>query len=403
MKNKRTRCTLITIVGLSAVALNLGGCERGQATGPPQKPVPEVAVVTVSSEPVTLTTELPGRVASFLEADVRPQVSGIIQSRLFEEGQGVEAGMVLYQIAPARYQATYDRAKAALAVAEAELPAIQSRLERYRSALAENAVSQQDYDDTAAAVQQAEATIALRRAEVESAHIDLSYTRITAPISGRIGKSKVTVGSLVTTDQPAALATIHQFDPAYVDVPQSSKQFLELRRDLETGRLKAEGGRAVRVVLEEGTAYPLEGTLQFRDVQVDPTTGSFVLRITVPNPDHVLLPGMFVRAVVQEGVVQEAILVPQEGVSRNPKGEAIALVVDDGGKVEQRTLVLNRALGRRWLVDSGLAVGDRLIVEGLQNVRPGADVKVVSAESRTPGAQGDRTQEVVATSNQGTP
>ncbi|MCG3128232.1 MAG: Multidrug efflux pump subunit AcrA [Phycisphaerae bacterium] len=403
MKNKRTPFTVITIVGLSAVALNLGGCGRGQAAGPPRKPVPEVAVVTLSSEPVTLTTELPGRVAAFLEADVRPQVSGIIQSRLFEEGQDVVAGDALYQIDPARYQATYDRAKAALAVAEAELPAIRSRLERYRSALAENAVSQQDYDDALAGVQQAEATIALRRAEVESARIDLSYTRITAPISGRIGKSKVTAGALVTADQPAALATIHQFDPVYVDVPQSSKQLLQLSRSLETGRLKAEGGRAVRVVLEEGTAYPLEGTLQFRDVQVDPTTGSFGLRITVPNPDHVLLPGMFVRAVVQEGVVEEAILVPQEGVSRNPKGEAIALVVDDGGKVEQRMLVLNRALGRRWLVDSGLAVGDRLIVEGLQNVRPGADVKVVSAESRTPGAQGDRAQEVVARSNQGTP
>lgn len=398
MKNKRTPFTLITVVGLSAVALNLAGCGRGDPAGPPQQPEPEVAVVNVSSEPVTLTTELPGRVAAFLEADVRPQVSGIIQSRLFEEGQDVAAGDVLYQIDPARYQAAHDRANAALAVAEAELPAIQSRLERYGSALAENAVSQQDYDDAAAAVQQAEATIALRRAEVESARIDLSYTRITAPISGRIGKSKVTAGALVTADQPTALATIHQFDPVYVDVPQSSKQLLRLQRGLETGRLEAEGSRAVRVVLEDGTPYPLEGTLQFRDVQVDPTTGTFSLRVTVPNPDHVLLPGMFVRALVQEGVVQQAILVPQEGVSRNPKGEPVALIVDDNGKVQQRTLVLNRALGSKWLVDSGLAVGDRLIVEGIQNVRPGTAVKVVSAESQTPGSQDGRAHEAVARS-----
>lgn len=397
MKRKSNRPAFLVVLALSVAPLVLAGCEGGKGATPAQQPVPEVAVVAVSSEPVTLTVELPGRVAAFLQADVRPQVSGIIQSRLFEEGQDVNEAEILYQIDPAPYQAAYERAVAALAVAEADLPAVRARLERYRSALAENAVSKQDYDDAAAALQKAEATVAQRKAEVETARIELGYTKITAPISGRIGKSYVTAGALVTANQAAPLATIHQFDPAYIDVPQSSKQLLELRRGIGSGRLKtSEESRDVRIVLEEGTSYPVEGKLQFHDVQVDPTTGTVNLRVTIPNPDHMLLPGMFVRAIVQQGVVPDAILVPQQAVRRNSKGEPLALVVDDGGKVQQRMLALNRAIGSKWLVDSGLAAGDRLIVEGVQNVRPGAAVKVVSAETQEPSLHDDGSQHALA-------
>lgn len=398
MKMTLNKSATITGLGLLVMGCVPAGCDSKPAAEPAQQFIPEVAVVVVSSEPVTLSAELPGRVAAFLEADVRPQVSGIIQSRLFEEGQDVQAGGVLYQIDPARYQAALDRAQAALAVAEAELPAINSRLERYRRALAEHAVSQQDYDDMAAALQQAEANVALRRAEMERARIDLSYTQITAPISGRIGRSNVTVGALVTDGQPAALATIHQFDPVYVDVPQSSTQLLRLRSSQKSGRVN-EGSRNVGLVLEDGALFAQEGTLQFRDIQVDPTTGSSILRITCPNPDHVLLPGMFVRAIVQEGVVEKGILVPQQGVTRNPKGEPIALVVDDADKVQQRTLSLNRPIGNKWLVESGLAVGERLVLEGIQNVRPGATVRVVAADIEEPGAQTGGTGQAVARSD----
>lgn len=382
MNRVMSRIETLAALSFAASALWMAGCEReAPATQAPQQ-APEVAVVEVTTQPVMLTTELPGRVASFLEAEVRPQVSGIIQSRLFEEGADVSEGQVLYQIDPARYEAAYERAIAALAMAEAELPAIQSRVERYRSALSENAVSRQDYDDAAAALQQAEATIALRRAEVESARIDLSYTRITAPISGRIGRSEVTAGSLVTADQPKSLSTIHQFNPVYVDVPESSTQLLRLRRDLESGLVNAgEQTHEVRILFEDGTDCAQTGTLQFRDVQVDPTTGTFILRVTVPNPDHVLLPGMFVRAVVREGVAEKAILVPQQGVNRDPKGRPFGYVVNAESKVEQRMLELNRAIGNQWLVESGLNAGDRLILEGTQRIRPGAAVRAVAFEA----------------------
>jgi membrane fusion protein (multidrug efflux system) len=354
----------------------------------------EVAVVTVAPESVSLTTEMPGRTSAYLEAEVRPQVSGILQSRSFEEGQDVTAGDVLYQIDPARYQAVYDQAKAALAVAEAQVPALRARAERSTRALTERAVSQQDVDEAVAALKQGEATIELRKAEVESARIELSYTKVTAPISGRIGKSDFTVGALVTANQPSPLTTIRRFDPIYVDVTQSSAELLRLKRGLESGTLSINGDQqSVRLLLEDGTPYPLEGKLQFRDITVDPTTGSYTVRIVFPNPDRLLLPGMFVRAIVQEGTAEQAILIPQQGVSRNPKGEAIALVVDQARKVQQRKLELNRALGNRWLVSTGLEAGDRLIVEGSLNVRPGDAVKVVPfndgqaqrvAESPTP-------------------
>jgi membrane fusion protein (multidrug efflux system) len=354
-----------------------------------------VAFVVVSPQPVTLSTELPGRTSPYMVAEVRPQVNGIIQSRPFEEGGDVKAGDVLYQIDPARYQAALDQAKAALAVAQANLPALRARVERYQKALAERAVSQQAYDEAVAALEQGEATVEARKAEMERARIELSYTPVTAPISGRIGRSAFTVGALVTAHQPAPLATINQLDPIYVDVTQSTAELIRLKRDVETGELSAggEAQRKVRLLLEDGTPYPLEGTLQFRDVTVDPTTGSFTLRMVFPNPQHDLLPGMFVRAVVQEGIARQGILVPQQGVSRNPKGEAIALLVNAEGKVEERKLEINRAIGDKWLVASGLSGGERVIVEGMMNVRPGAAVRAVAfgsppGENRAAGTNG---------------
>lgn len=374
---RRGRSISVAIIAFLA-GTALSGCNSQPPAAGPKAP-PEVAVVVVSPETVLLTTELPGRTSAYLEAEVRPQVSGIIQSREFEEGGDVAAGDILYQIDPARYQALHDQAKAALEVAQAHLPALRARAERSAKALSDRAVSQQDYDEAIAALKQGEATVDVRAAEVESARIDVSYTRITAPISGRIGKSDVTVGALVTANQPTALATIRQFDPIYVDVTQSSTALLRLKRNLETGALsRNDEQRTVRLLLEDGTPYPQEGKLQFRDITVDPSTGSYTLRIVFPNPQRLLLPGMFVRAIIQEGIADQAILVPQQGVSRNPKGEPVALVVDESGKVQQRALTLDRALGSRWLVSTGLSAGDRLIVEGLLGVRPGSAVRVAA-------------------------
>jgi len=359
-------------------ALFLGGCNRGQPSGPPPAQ-PEVAVVTVQPRQVVLTTELPGRTSPYRVAEIRPQVNGLIQKRLFTEGSDVRADQVLYQIDPAPFQATLDNARAALGRAEANLTAIRLRAGRYRELLADKAVSQQDCDDADAALKQAEADVQYWKAMVETARIHLGYTRVTAPISGRIGRSSVTDGALVAAYQPVALATIHQLDPIYVDVPQSTTERQRLQRRLEDGRLKHDRTmqNKVQLILEDGAAYPLEGTLQFRDVTVDPTTGSVILRAVFPNPDGVLLPGMFVRAVVTEGVSEEAILIAQQAVSRDPKGNPVALVVDAETKVQPRRLTLDRAMGDRWLVSSGLEFGDRVIVEGMQKVRPGMAVKTV--------------------------
>ncbi len=374
-------------LALAALAslLMLGGCERGNAQqqqAPP--PPPEVATVTIEPQRVELTTELPGRTSPYLVSEIRPQVNGIIQKRQFREGSDVKAGQLLYQIDPAPFQVALDSARASLGKAQANLPSIRLRAERYKELLVDKAVSRQDYDDAAAAVEQAKAEIEYWKTQVEAARINLGYTQVNAPISGRIGRSSVTDGALVTAYQAASLATIQQLDPIYVDVTQSSAELLRLKRNLETGQLSADGknGRAVRILLEDGTPYPLEGKLQFRDVTVDPATGSYTVRIVVPNPEHLLLPGMFVRAVVQEGIAEQAILVPQQGVSRNPKGESIALVVDEAGTVQQRILTLNRAIGDQWLVSSGLSAGDRVIVEGMLNVRPGAVVKDVSLDNK---------------------
>jgi membrane fusion protein (multidrug efflux system) len=338
---------------------------------------PAVSVVTVQTEEVRLTTKLPGRTAAFRVAEIRPQVSGLILERLFKEGSDVKAGQVLYQIDAAPFQAALDNAKAALRRVEANLPPILSRAARYKELLADKAVSQQDYDDTDAAIKQTEAEIESWKAQLKIARINLGYTKITAPISGRIGRSNVTVGAIVTAYQPLALATIQQLNPIYVDVPQSTTDLLRLKGRLQKGLLNQQGKdqNKVNLILEDGTAYPLEGILQFSDITVDQTTGSVTLRVLVANPDGMLLPGMFVQAEIKEGVNEQAILLPQQGVSRDPKGNPFALVVDAESKAGFRPLTLDRAIGDKWLVAAGVAPGDRVIVEGLLMLRPGTTVK----------------------------
>jgi len=372
----------MTLTVLASLLL-LGGCKDGQGQKSPPPSVPEVATVTVSTQQVVLTTELPGRTSAYRVAEIRPQVNGLIQKRLFTEGADIKAGEALYQIDPAPFQAALDNAKAALGRAEANLPAIRLRVDRYLELLADKAISRQDYDDAAASLKQVEADIQYGQAAVETARINLGYTRIIAPISGRIGRSNVTDGALVGAYQPMALTTIQQLDPIYVDVPQSTTELLRLKRNLADGRLNQNGTnqKKVKLLMEDGTPYALEGTLQFRDVTVDPSTGSVILRVIVPNPEGILLPGMFVRAVVKEGINEQAILIPQQAVSRDPKGNPLTLIVDAEGKVQQRMLSLDRAIGDQWLVSSGLTLGDRVIVEGIQKVRPGAAVKVVPFET----------------------
>ncbi len=369
----------IAAAGVLGVGWMLAGCENRERAGGAPSAAPEVAVVAMQPERVTISTELAGRASAFLVAEVRPQVSGILQKRLFEEGGDVEAGDALYQIDPAMYEAAHSGAKATLARAEANLKAIRLRAERYKELVAIKAVSVQDYDDITAALQQAEAEVEAGKAAVESARLNLAYTRITAPISGRIGRSSVTIGALATAYQPIPFATIQQLDPVYVDVPQSSANLLRLKERIASGNLKNGGldQAKVRLILENGNPYPLEGVLKFSDVTVDPSTGSFILRMVFPNPDHVLLPGMFVRAVIEEGVIEQALLVPQQGVARDPKGNPYALIVDAEGNVEQRMLTIDRAEGNKWLVTGGLKPGDQVIVEGVQKVRPGAPAKAV--------------------------
>jgi membrane fusion protein (multidrug efflux system) len=404
---QRNHCTLDVLVqwqtALSALGclLCLTACNRQQQAPPAM--VPEVATITVARQAILLTTELPGRTAPFRIAEIRPQVNGLILQRLFTEGSDVKAGQDLYQIDPAPFQAALDNAKAALGRAEANLPAIQLRVNRYKEALADKAVSQQDYDDASAALRQAEADINYYRAMVETARINLSYSHIVSPISGRIGTSTVTDGAIVTAYQPVALATIQQLDPIYVDVPQSATELLRLQQRLKTGQIKRDETNVnkVRLILPDGSNYPLEGTLQFRDISVDPTTGSVIVRMVFPNPNGVLLPGMFVRGVVQEGVNEQAILIPQQTVSRDPKGNPIALILGSANKVEQRPLVLDRAIGDQWLVTSGLAPGEKVIAEGMQKVRPGVEVKDVPfADNRKPAAKPAPTGGAAMTPNQ---
>jgi len=375
------------LAGLLVMVASAAACK---SKTPPPPRLAEVGVVTIGAERTVLTTELPGRTSASLVAEIRPQVNGILQQRLFQEGSDVKAGTVLYQIDAAPYQAAYDQAKAALAVAEAKLPAARSRAERFKKLAAIKAVGEQDLDDAVSALASAEAGVASARAAAENARINLGYTPIRSPISGKIGRSSVTVGALVNAYQGSPLAVVQQLDPIYVDVVQSSAEILRLRKNMENGRLKKDEAAwsKVKLLLEDGTPYPLEGTLQFRDITVDPSTGSVTLRATFPNPQQVLLPGMFVRAVVEEGVSEQALLAPQEGISRDPKGTPVALVVNGQGLVEQRLLEVDRAIGNKWLVTRGLSAGDRVIVEGSQKVRPGMPVKAVPAGANPQGAAG---------------
>ena len=420
------RAKRVAAGGVLSGILILGACGQQTATGgPPQGGPPEVAVVTIQPKRLVSTTELAGRTSANRVAEVRPQVGGIIQKRLFTEGADVKAGQALFRIDAAPFQAAYDNAAANLAAmrkdadrARAALRAslagvtrqqattkfAQTNRERFEELSKDGAVSASERDQAVTEADVAEATIrvveaqvendraavaaaeaAIKQAEaaLETFRINLGYTRVTAPISGRIGRSGFTEGALVMAQQPVALATIQQLDPMYVDVPQSTTELLRLRRRLEDGRLSNNGQlrNKVRLLFEDDAKYPLEGALQFRDVTVDPTTGSVILRVLFPNPKGVLLPGMFVRAVVEEGVNPKALLVPQQAVSRTPKGDPVALIVDAEGKVQQRMLTLDRAIGDAWLVSSGLASGERVIVEGMQKVRPGASVKMVPFEA----------------------
>ena len=369
--------------------LLLASCgKKPPAMGPPMGGPVDVTFVTIQPQTVSLTTELSGRVAASLTAEVRPQVGGIIKERLFTEGSDVKAGEVLYQIEPASYQATYNGAKAALAKAEANLEPLRLKAERYKELLASDAVSGQDYDDASAAQKLAEAEIEAAKAALETAHINLTYTKVTAPISGRIGRSAVTNGALVTAGQPTPLSTIQQLDPVYVDVTQSSTEMLRLRKSLDSGQLTTAAGAAkVQLTLDDGTHYPEAGSLKFTEAFVDPSTGSVTLRNLFPNPKLILLPGMFVRTVLEEGTKDQAILVPQRGVTRNPAGSAMVLVVGADEKVEPRVIKADRTVGENWLVSEGLKAGDRVILEGLLKARPGTPVKAtpfVAAPAATP-------------------
>ena len=371
---------------LPSLLLLVTGCEEEAA--PPQQGVPAVTVVTLTTEPVALTRQLPGRTTAYLIAEVRPQVTGIVEERLFEEGSLVEAGQPLYQLDDATYRARYNSALASLARAKATVEVARLNAARAEELVKANAVSRQEHENAIAALQQAEADVGVADAAVASSRVELDYARITSPIAGRIGKSAVTQGALVTADQAQPLATVQQLDPIYVDLTQSSSELLQLRRAVAGGNVRTED-TPVSILLEDGTRFDHEGKLSFADVSVDPSTGSFSLRVTVPNPDHLLMPGMYVRAVLSNAVLEDGILVPQQGIARDPKGNANALVVGADGTVEQRTVEVSRTIGDKWLVSSGLMAGDRVIIEGVQKVQPGMPVEATEAAPAT--AEADAT------------
>ncbi|HAT30191.1 MAG TPA: efflux transporter periplasmic adaptor subunit [Janthinobacterium sp.] len=376
--------TSVTLALLCA-SLAIAGCNKTPAAAPPAH-APEVGVYTVTPQALPMSTELPGRTAAYQVAEVRPQVSGVILKRLFVEGADVAAGTSLYRIDPASYQAQYNSARAALNKAKANLLTSGPKVARYKELVAIEGVSRQDYDDAVAANEQGKADVEAAAAALEVANINLKYTNVYAPIGGRISRSSVTAGALVTASQAAALTTVQQLDPIYVDVTQSSTDMLRLKRELASGSLKKTGaGQAkVSLLLADGTRYAESGKLQFSDVSVDPGTGNVTLRALFPNPKGDLLPGMYVRAVLENGIDENAIVVPQQGVTRNQKGEATALVLNSEGKVEQRVLSTGATLGDKWLVTAGLVAGDRVIVEGLQKVKPGASATVARAFAATP-------------------
>lgn len=372
--NKNRGLTPLAVVLMLSGSLALTGCnDKDAQKGAPQPP--QVGVVTLKTEPLNVTTELPGRTASFRIAEVRPQVGGIILKRNFVEGSEIKAGTSLYQIDPATYQAAYDSAKGDLVKAQANAQISRLTVTRYKPLLGTNYISKQDYDTAVATAAQADAAVVTAKAAVETARINLAYTKVTSPISGRIGISSVTEGALVSTGQTTAMATVQQLDPIYVDVTQSSNDFLRLKQELADGSLKQVDGKAqVKLLLDNGKEYTQAGTLEFSDVTVDETTGSITLRAIFPNPQGSLLPGMFVRARLDEGVNNNALLVPQQGITRNPRGDATAMVVGADNKVELRTVTTTQAIGDKWVVTDGLKSGDKVIVTGLQKIKPGVPV-----------------------------
>ena len=374
------RC--LPLSGFIVCAALLTGCD-GQENPQQHAQAPQVSVHIVKSAPLAVKTELPGRTDAYRVAEVRPQVSGIILHRNFTEGSDVKAGESLYQIDPATYQAAYDNAKGELVKAQAAANIAHLTVKRYVPLVGTQYVSKQEYDQAVATAQQADASVVAAKAGVESARINLAYTKVTSPINGRIGKSSVTEGALVTNGQATALATVQQLDPIYVDVTQSSSDFMRLKQ--QTSLQKGDTS-SVELLMENGQPYPLKGTLQFSDVTVDESTGSITLRALFPNPQHMLLPGMFVRARIDEGTQPDAILVPQQGVTRTPRGDATVLVVNDKNHVESRTVVAPQAIGDRWLITEGLKNGDRVIISGLQKVRPGVTVVAIPDTAATPAS-----------------
>lgn len=374
------RC--LPLSGFIVCAALLTGCD-GQENPQQHAQAPQVSVHIVKSAPLAVTTELPGRTDAYRVAEVRPQVSGIILHRNFTDGSDVKAGESLYQIDPATYQAAYDNAKGELVKAQAAANIAHLTVKRYVPLVGTQYVSKQEYDQAVATAQQADASVVAAKAGVESARINLAYTKVTSPINGRIGKSSVTEGALVTNGQATALATVQQLDPIYVDVTQSSSDFMRLKQ--QTSLQKGDTS-SVELLMENGQPYPLKGTLQFSDVTVDESTGSITLRALFPNPQHMLLPGMFVRARIDEGTQPDAILVPQQGVTRTPRGDATVLVVNEKNQVESRTVVAPQAIGDRWLITEGLKNGDRVIISGLQKVRPGVTVVAIPDTAATPAS-----------------
>jgi membrane fusion protein, multidrug efflux system len=375
---------------LGAVGLLAAGCARHAAAPPPK---PAVTVVDLHATAVSLTTELPGRVSAFRIAEVRPQVNGVILKRLFKEGDLVATGQQLYQIDPAPYEATLASARASLAHARASVTAAKLTAERYQALSEAHAVSRQDYDNAVATLLQDEADVASGEAAVRAAEINLAYTRVYSPITGRSGRSSVTEGALVSVNQTLSLVTVTQLDPVYVDLTQPSTTIVQLKRELAAGQIRrVDGDQApTKLLLEDGTAYERAGTLEFSEVTVDQGTGSVTLRAIFPNPQGLLLPGMFVRATIEEGVREGAVLAPQQGISHAPDGSATALVVGANDTVEKRSVELYRAIGDQWVVTKGLAAGDRLIVGGLQRIKPGIQVAVhpqLAADNSAPPRSG---------------
>lgn len=371
------------------VISTLTGCDQSSGPTAQAQDAPEVKVLTLVSQNLPVITELPGRTSAFRVAQVRPQVSGIILKRAFTEGSDVVAGQTLYQIDPAPFRASYDNASAAVSEAQARAQIARVTLNRYRSLTGKQYVSRQDFDQAQATVAQTQAAVAVAEAARETARINLGWSTITAPVSGRIGRSSVTEGALVQSAQSDALATVQQLDPLYVDLTQSEQAFMHLHQELAAGRLQQQTDKVrVSVVTGNGVLFPHSGTLAFSDVTVDQTTGSITLRAVIPNPDHQLLPGMFVRARLEEGRDPGALLIPQQAVTRTPRGDASTMVVDSGNRVSVRAIQVSQAVGDKWRVTAGLRAGERVIISGLQRARPGMTVKAVAASDSSSPSTG---------------